>query len=67
MLGKIYKKAKKYLVCRQKSLEADNDFKFQYDESFYSNLGSKDIETIPKSGFNIGLIGDVRINEFFNL
>ena len=24
------------------------DFKFQYDESFYSNLGSKDIETIPK-------------------
>ena len=43
------------------------DFKFEYDESFYSNLGSKDIETIPKSGFNIGLIGDLRLNEFFNL
>ncbi len=43
------------------------DFKFEYDKSFYDNLGSKDIETIPKSGFNIGLIGDLRINEFFNL
>ena len=43
------------------------DFKFEYDESFYSNLGSKDIETIPKSGFNIGLIGDLRLNKFFNL
>ena len=43
------------------------DFKFEYDDSFYSNLGSKDIETIAKSGFNIGLIGDLRLTEFFNL
>lgn len=42
------------------------DFKFQYDKDYYWE-GHKDIEVISNSGFNVGLIGDLRITKFLNL
>ena len=42
------------------------DFKFQYEKDYYFN-GGKDIEVISNTGFNVGLIGDLRINKFINL
>ena len=43
------------------------DFKFEYVPEYYTTLNYKDIAVESKSGFNVGLIGDLRINEFFNL
>jgi hypothetical protein len=42
------------------------DFKFEYEKDFYSNK-NKDIEVISNTGFNVGLVGDLRINKFMNL
>ncbi len=43
------------------------DFKFEYIDSYYKDLMYKDIAVIQKKGFNVGLIGDIRINDFFNI
>ena len=43
------------------------DFKFEYVPEYYTTMNYKDIAVESKSGFNVGLIGDLRINEFFNL
>ncbi|MDC3218016.1 PorT family protein [Flavobacteriaceae bacterium] len=43
------------------------DFKFEYIENYYKELGYKDVTVIPKSGFTVGLIGDLRINTYLNL
>ncbi len=43
------------------------DFKFEYVENYYKELLYKDITVIPKSGFTVGLIGDLRLNTYFNL
>ena len=43
------------------------DFKFEYVPEYYTSMNYKDIAVDSKSGFNVGLIGDLRINEFFNL
>ena len=43
------------------------DFKFEYVDSYYSESMYKDITVVQKKGFNVGLIGDFRINDFFNL
>ena len=42
------------------------DFKFEYERNYYW-YGNKDIEVISNKGFNVGLIGDMRINKFINL
>ena len=43
------------------------DFKFEYVDSYYKDLMLKDVVVIPKIGFSVGLIGDLRINTYFNL
>jgi len=43
------------------------DFKFEYIPEYYTDLNYKDIAVETKAGFNVGLIGDLRLNEFFNL
>ena len=43
------------------------DFKFEYINNFYKELNYKDIVVIPKTGFVVGLIGDLRINKYLNL
>ena len=43
------------------------DFKFEYIDSYYKDLQYKDIAVIPKKGFVVGMIGDLRINNFLNL
>ena len=43
------------------------DFKFEYVPEYYTSMNYKDIAVDSKPGFNVGLIGDLRINEFFNL
>jgi hypothetical protein len=43
------------------------DFKFEYITNYYKELMYKDIEVIQKNGFNVGLIGDLRVNTYFNL
>lgn len=43
------------------------DFKFEYIDSYYKELMYKDIAVVQKKGFNVGLIGDLRINDYFNL
>ena len=43
------------------------DFKFEYIDTYYKDLILKDVEVIPKTGFSVGLIGDLRINTYFNL
>ncbi len=43
------------------------DFKFEYIDSYYKDLMYKDISVVQKNGFNVGLIGDLRINNYFNL
>lgn len=43
------------------------DFKFDYVDYYYKELRYKDVAVIPKSGFCVGLIGDLRLNTFFNL
>ena len=42
------------------------DFKFEYEKNYYSNK-NKDIEVISNTGFNVGLVGDLRINKYINL
>lgn len=43
------------------------DFKFEYTADYYRVNNYPDIEVLPKRGFSIGLIGDMRINKFINL
>ena len=43
------------------------DFKFEYVDSYYKDMMYKDIAVIQKKGFNVGLIGDLRINDYFNV
>lgn len=43
------------------------DFKFNYIDSYYKEFMYKDIAVIQNNGFNVGLIGDLRINDYFNL
>lgn len=45
----------------------DYDFKFEYSSNYYTLLNLNDIEIEKSNGFNVGLIGDLRINDFFNL
>ena len=43
------------------------DFKFEYIPSYYKELKYNDIAVKQKRGFSVGLIGDLRINEYLNL
>ncbi|MFL2596931.1 MAG: porin family protein [Flavobacteriaceae bacterium] len=43
------------------------DFNFDYVDSYYKDMMYKDIAVIQKKGFNVGLIGDLRINDYFNV
>lgn len=43
------------------------DFKFEYIQNYYKELMLKDIAVEQKKGFSVGLIGDVRINDYLNL
>ena len=45
----------------------DFGFKFEYTDGYYANEKLPDIELEKSLGFNVGLIGDLRINKFFNL
>ena len=45
----------------------DYDFKFEYSSNYYTLLNLNDIEIEKSNGFNVGLIGVLRINDFFNL
>ena len=42
------------------------DFKFSYDKDYYT-AKFKDIEVQPSTGFNVGLIGDMRVNKYINI
>jgi len=42
------------------------DFKFSYKKDFYQST-LKDIEVLPSTGFNVGLIGDLRVNKYINI
>lgn len=42
------------------------DFKFTYEDNYYTEK-YPDIEVTSSTGFNVGLVGDLRINNFFNL
>lgn len=42
------------------------DFKFLYEESYYK-VKFKDIEVQSTTGFNVGLIGDLRVNKYINI
>ncbi len=42
------------------------DFKFSYDKDYYE-VKFKDIETQSSTGFNVGLIGDLRVNKYINI
>lgn len=43
------------------------DYKFEYIKDYYKVNGFPDIQVESMTGFNVGLIGDLRINKFFNL
>ena len=43
------------------------DFKFEYVDEYYRMNNYPDIQVNSITGFNVGLIGDLRINKFFNL
>lgn len=43
------------------------DFKFEYIDNYYRLNNYNDIQVNSSSGFNVGLIGDLRINKYFNL
>ena len=45
----------------------DFGFKFEYADGYYANEKLPDIQVEKSLGFNVGLIGDLRINKFFNL
>lgn len=42
------------------------DFKFDYEE-YDTDIGFNDVQVGKTIGFNVGLIGDLRINEYMNL
>lgn len=42
-------------------------FDFDYDLDYYRTNNFPDIEVTQSTGFTIGLIGDMRINQYFNL
>lgn len=42
-------------------------FDFDYDQDYYRSNNLPDIEVNSGTGFTIGLIGDLRINQFLNL
>ena len=42
------------------------DFKFSYEKDYYADK-FKDVEVQSKSGFNVGLIGDLRVNKYINI
>lgn len=42
------------------------DFKFEYNEDLGDNPNT-DVQVNKQIGFNVGLIGDLRINDYFNL
>ena len=42
------------------------DFKFSYHKDYYASK-FKDIEVQPSTGFNVGLIGDLRVNKYINI
>jgi hypothetical protein len=42
------------------------DFKFSYNVDYYESK-FKDIEVQSSSGFNVGLIGDLRVNKYINI
>ncbi len=41
------------------------DFKFEYVDQFEDN--NTDIEAKSSTGFNVGLVGDIRLNEYMNI
>ena len=43
------------------------DYKFEYIDDYYRINNYPDIQVESITGFNVGLIGDLRINKFFNL
>ncbi len=43
------------------------DYKFEYIKDYYRINNYPDIQVESMTGFNVGLIGDLRINKFFNL
>ena len=43
------------------------DFKFEYTDEYYRINNYPDIQVNSTTGFNVGLIGDLRINRFFNI
>jgi len=45
----------------------DYDFKFEYEESYYKYKKLSDIELEKSSGFNVGLIADLRLHEYINI
>lgn len=42
------------------------DFKFLYEKEYYQSQ-TDDIAVTPSLGFNVGLIGDLRVNKFINI
>ena len=42
------------------------DFKIYYNKNYYE-AKSKDIEVQSSTGFNVGLIGDLRVNKYINI
>ncbi len=43
------------------------DYKFEYNRDYYVVDKYTDLAVESNTGFNVGLIGDLRINKFFNL
>ena len=43
------------------------DFKFEYIPTYYKELMYKDVAVEQNKGFLVGLLGDLRINEYLNL
>ena len=42
------------------------DFKFEYIPTYYKDLQYKDVAVEQKKGFLVGILADLRINEYFN-
>ncbi|WP_372473122.1 porin family protein [Capnocytophaga sp. ARDL2] len=43
------------------------DFKYEYPQSFYDKYGSNQIQVEGDTGFNVGLVGNLRIMEYLDL
>lgn len=43
------------------------NFKYDYSKSFYDKHGSKEILVEPSTGFNVGLVGNLRLMEYLDL